>query len=113
MAQKTRREMLEQFVAANPDDAFPRYGLAMECVTAGEYEVAREHFEKLVAAHPDYVPAYFHYGQLLARLARLDEARRVLSTGIQVAQTAGNSHARDELQSALQELNADRADDET
>ena len=27
---KTRRQMLEEFVANKPDDAFSRYGLAME-----------------------------------------------------------------------------------
>ena len=33
---KTRRELLESFVAQKPDDAFSRYGLAMECVNAGD-----------------------------------------------------------------------------
>src|SRR6266571_4884679 len=28
---KTRRQKLEEFVAAKPGDAFSRYGLAMEC----------------------------------------------------------------------------------
>jgi predicted Zn-dependent protease len=106
MNQKSRRQMLEEVVTAKPDDAFARYGLAMECITGGEDAKAREHFEKLVAAHPDYVPAYYHYGQLLARLSNVGEARRILSTGVQVAQKAGNMHARDELQAALQELDA-------
>ena len=105
---KSRLETLEEFARERPADAFAHYGLAMEYITGGEEEKAREHFERLVAAHPEYVPAYYHYGQLLARLAKFDEARRILSTGAQVAQKAGNSHARDELQAALQELDAAR-----
>jgi len=103
---KTRRQMLEEFVAANPQDAFSLYGLAMECVSSGDDQTALGHFEKLVAGHPDYLAAYYHYGQLLARLERNEEARKILSTGIVVAQKAGNSHARDELQTALSDLKA-------
>src|SRR5580704_13606256 len=43
-------------------------------------------------------------GQFLARLGRLEEARRTLSDGIVVAQKAGDIHARDEMQSALNQL---------
>lgn len=96
--------MLEEFVANKPGDAFARYGLAMECANNGDNAAALGHFEQLVSAHADYVPAYFHYGQLLARLARVDEARRILSAGVLVAQKAGNMHARDELRAALQDL---------
>jgi len=28
--------MLEEFVATKPDDAFSRYGLAMECMNSGD-----------------------------------------------------------------------------
>jgi tetratricopeptide (TPR) repeat protein len=104
MTVKSRREMLETFVAAHPDDAFARYGLALECVGAGELEAALGHFERLVAANPQYVPAYYHYGQLLARLARVDEARRIFSTGMDVASQAGNAHALSELEQARQGL---------
>ena len=53
--QKTRRQMLEEFAAANPRDAFARYGLAMECAKSGDTDAAIEHFRKLLADHPDYV----------------------------------------------------------
>jgi cytochrome c-type biogenesis protein CcmH/NrfG len=41
---KSRREMLEEFVARKPDDAFSRYGLAMECMNSGDVAAANEHF---------------------------------------------------------------------
>jgi hypothetical protein len=50
------------------------------------------------------VAGYFQYGQLLSRLGRLDEARKLLSDGIVVAQKTGDSHARDEMQAALSSL---------
>lgn len=99
--QKSRREMLEQFVAEKPGDAFARYGLALECVKQGDEKSAEEHFQSLLQAHPDYVAGYFQYGQLLSRLGRLQDARRILSDGIVVAQKAGDVHARDEMQAAL------------
>jgi hypothetical protein len=53
---------------------------------------------------PEYVAGYFQFGQLLARLGELDRARKLLSDGIIVAQRAGDMHARDEMQSALNSL---------
>jgi tetratricopeptide (TPR) repeat protein len=102
--QKSRLEMLEQFIAAKPDDAFARYGLALECAKLGDDNAANNHFGILLHEHPAYVAGYLQFGQLLARLGRLDEARRTLSDGIVVAQKAGDIHARDEMQSALTQL---------
>jgi len=99
--QKSRREMLEQFVAEKPTDAFARYGLALECVKLGDDPAAIQHFQKLLEAHPGYVAGYFQCGQLLARIGRTEEARKLLSDGIIVAQKAGDMHARDEMQAAL------------
>lgn len=99
--QKSRREMLEQFVVQKPGDAFARYGLAMECAKEGDNHAATEHFEKLLEDEPNYTAGYFQFAQLLARLGRLDQARKLLSDGIIVAQRAGDMHARDEMQSAL------------
>ena len=99
--QKSRREALEQFVLQKPNDAFARYGLALECAKEGDHRAAAEHFERLLEASPDYVAGYFQFAQLLAQLGRLEHARKLLSDGIVVAQKAGDMHARDEMQAAL------------
>jgi tetratricopeptide (TPR) repeat protein len=99
-----RRQKLEAFVAAHPNDAFGRYGLAMECVRDGDNEAAVEHFRQLLESHPDYIAGYFHYGQLLSKLAREDEARQILTTGIDVAARQGDAHAASEMQAALDTL---------
>src|ERR1700722_213662 len=101
---KTRRQMLEEFVAAKPEDAFARYGLAMECANSGDTPSADEQFKLLLNAHPDYVAAYFQYGQFLARMGRTDDARTALTSGIATARRTGDDHARSEMEVALAEL---------
>ncbi len=104
MTASPRRAMLENFVAKNPNDAFGRYGLAMECVGAGDLAAAESHFTTLVETNPQYVPTYYHYGQLLARLEKTEDARRIIRAGMDVAQKAGDAHAFSELEQSLQDL---------
>jgi len=101
---KTRRQMLEEFVAKKPDDAFSRYGLAMECANGGDSAAANEHFRALLERNADYVPAYLMYAQMLARQSRSEEARQVLSAGIAAAGKKGDEHARSEMETLLMEL---------
>jgi cytochrome c-type biogenesis protein CcmH/NrfG len=101
---KTRRQMLEEFVSKKPDDAFSRYGLAMECMNSGDPAAAVTHFQALLDRNADYVPAYLMYAQLLARESRPAEAKQVLSTGIAAATKKGDQHARSEMETLLTEL---------
>lgn len=101
---KTRRQMLEEFLAKKPDDAFSRYGLALECMNSGDSAAADEHFRALLERNADYIPGYLMYGQLLVREERTGEARQVLSTGIAAASKAGNQHARSEMETLLAEI---------
>lgn len=101
---KSRRQMLEEFVAKNPADPFGRYGLAMECLKTGDSASAEDNFKQLIGAHADYVAAYFQYGQMLAKMGRVDDARKTLTEGISQATRTGEEHARNELQAALDEL---------
>src|SRR6266403_3262056 len=100
---KTRRQLLEEFVAKKPDDAFSRYGLAMECMNSGD-PAADAHFRALLASNADYIPAYLMYAQLLARESRPAEAKQVLSTGIAAAAKKGDQHASSEMQALLNDL---------
>ena len=101
---KTRRQKLEQFLAANPNDAFTRYGIALECIKEGDLPAAESHFQSLLKANPDYVPGYQMYAQTLAQNHRADEARSILTRGIQAAIRAGNAHARSEMEGLLDSL---------
>jgi tetratricopeptide (TPR) repeat protein len=99
--QKSRRETLEQFLQQKPNDAFARYGLALECAKEGDNRAATENFERLLESSPDYVAGYYQFAQFLAKLGQLEQARKLLSDGIVIAQKAGNMHARDEMQATL------------
>jgi predicted Zn-dependent protease len=101
---KTRRQMLEEFVAKRPDDAFSRYGLAMECMNSGDTAAADQQFRELLNRNADYVPAYLMYAQMLSRESRVDDACRILVDGINQASAKGDGHARSEMESLLAEL---------
>jgi Tfp pilus assembly protein PilF len=101
---KTRRELLETFVAQKPDDAFSRYGLAMECLNAVDTAAAEANFRELLQRNANYVPAYLMFAQMLAKESRPDDARTVLNQGISAASKAGNQHAQSEMEALLSEL---------
>jgi hypothetical protein len=107
----TRLEEIQSFIEMAPSDPFPRYGLAMEYKNLGDLQNARSAFESLLASHPDYVPQYLMYGQMLVEMGDRPAAKKVLSSGVERAQKARNSHAQGELQSALDRLE-DSADDD-
>jgi Flp pilus assembly protein TadD len=96
-----RLDILKSLVERNPGDAFARYGLAMELVSAGKGEEAVEEFRQLLAANPSYAAGYFHGGQTLEKLGRVEEARAMYEQGIAVTARTGDGHARSELQAAL------------
>lgn len=101
---KSRREKLQEFVASHPADAFARYGLALECAREGDNDAAISNFNELLAAHADYVTGYFQLGQLLARIGRNEEARKIFESGIAAAGRTGDSHAASEILVALADL---------
>jgi predicted Zn-dependent protease len=101
---KTRRQKLEEFLAQNPNDAFSRYGLAMECAREGDLAAAESHFLLLISTNPDYVPGYQMYAQTLAQNERRNDAKSVLAQGIESAIRQGNQHARSEMETLLAEL---------
>jgi Tfp pilus assembly protein PilF len=101
---KSRREMLETFVTQQPDDAFSRYGLALEYLNSGDVASAELHFKELLRRNSDYVPAYLMFAQMLVKESRSEEARGVLEKGISAASKAGNGHALSEMESLLGEL---------
>jgi tetratricopeptide (TPR) repeat protein len=97
----SRLETLKGMVSQNPADSFLRYGLAMEYRNSGDLESAVKEFRALMDANPDYAPAYFHGGQTLERLGRMEQAREWYETGIEVTRRKGDQHALSEMQAAL------------
>ncbi|MGD0445964.1 MAG: tetratricopeptide repeat protein [Edaphobacter sp.] len=95
---------LTEILAADPANAFARYGLAMEHNTQGNTDLALTEFTTLTQHNPDYVPAYQMSAQTLAKQGRTDEAITRLKEGITAAQRTNNTHAASEMQALLEEL---------
>ncbi len=96
-----RLEVLRSMVEQNPADGFTRYGLAMEYVNTGDLPGAVEQFHLLLEHNPTYAAAYFHGGQTLEKLGRIEEAKAIYNKGIEVTTATGDAHTRSELQGAL------------
>jgi len=101
-----RIAMLNEILAQEPNDAFARYGLALEYSKSGEVDRALEEFGRLLSAHPDYTAGYFMAAQTLAGANRMEEARRMLVDGIASAGRTGNSHAQSEMTAMMEDLKA-------
>jgi len=96
--------MLTEILSQNPNDAFARYGLALEYSNTGDVDRALEEFGKLLTTHPDYTAGYFMAAQALARADRVVEAKKMLGDGIASAKRTGNSHAQSEMEGMLADL---------
>jgi tetratricopeptide (TPR) repeat protein len=103
----TRLEVIQKLVAEKPDDAFRRYGLALELKNCGRLDEAAAEFAELERRRPEYVPQYLMHGNLLSSLKRREEARAVLERGIAAATKARDNHALSELRGALEALEAE------
>lgn len=96
--------MLQEILRANPQDAFARYGLAMELAGTDRVDASLEEFGTLLRDHPAYTPGYFMAAQTLAKAGRTAEAKKHLQVGIESARATGNNHAQGEMQAMLDEL---------
>ena len=69
----------------------------MEDRSAGDEQAALAQLDRVLSEDSNYVAAYFQKGQVLAGLARPEEARQILQEGIAVARQIGDDHAAAEM----------------
>jgi tetratricopeptide (TPR) repeat protein len=101
---KNRLEMLEEFIAADPNDSFSRYALGLELEKQQRALEAIAQFQEVIARDPNYVAAYYHLGRVLARMGQLEDARAIYHTGLDAASAVGDQKTRAELQEAIDML---------
>jgi predicted Zn-dependent protease len=104
MSTKSRKEQIEELLAETPDDAFLRYGLAMEYLSAGQFQQAAQTLLALIAQDPGYIPAYYQAGKALLQAGQDPEAQATLQQGIQRARACGETHAAEEMEMLLDSL---------
>lgn len=96
-----RMDILRQMVVQDPANSFARYGLAMEYAKTGDYLQAITEFRALLERDENYAAAYYHGGQALEKLGRLEEARTLYEQGIAAATRKGDLHTRSEIEAAI------------
>jgi len=99
-----RIEKLREFLVTSPEDDFVEHALALELIKIGNEEEARTLFEKILLRNPGYIGSYYHYAKLLERTGEKEDAIHWYEQGMQAAKKAGEQHAYNELQAALEEL---------
>jgi Tfp pilus assembly protein PilF len=99
-----RLEILKQMLGQDPANTFARYGLAMEYANSGQLEQAMAEFRSLIQQDENYAAAYFHGGQVLEKLGRIEEARNLYERGIEASTRKGDVHTRSEIEAALSML---------
>jgi cytochrome c-type biogenesis protein CcmH/NrfG len=100
----TRREMLEEFVAEDPDDSFSRYALALELEKEQRPDEAIARLREVLEHDENYVAAYYHLGRMLARAGKDEEALTVYRRGLEAARKAGDQKTANEIQEAIDML---------
>ena len=101
---KTRKEMLEDFLAEDAGDSFSRYALALELEKEGLESDAVAHLQEITVRDPDYVAAYYHLGRLLVRQGMPEAARGAYERGLDAAAKAADQRTLTEIQEALDSL---------
>lgn len=95
---------IKEFLEANPTDNFLRHALALEYIKTGNDADARELFEAVLTATPEYIGSYYHLAKLLEKLEHTTLAIEWYEKGMAAAKKAGDNHAYNELQAAYEDL---------
>jgi tetratricopeptide (TPR) repeat protein len=101
---KSRKDMLEEFLAADPNDSFSRYALALELEKASRVDEAIAQLQEVIARDADYVAAYYHLGRLLTKAGKEEAALEIYRRGFEVANKMGDQKTRNEIQEAIEML---------
>lgn len=101
-------EIFRQMVAKKPDGFLGRYGLGDKLLKEGEnLEEAAEHLRVAVKLDPVHVASHFALGKALAGLKQNEEAKAVLTAGIDAALSGRSSGGGDlvpEMRALMQTL---------
>ncbi len=96
-----RLKKLMEWEAQKPDDAFLKFALAQEYVSAGNDSEALKYYTVLLENFPDYLPSYYQAGQLFERADNPEKAAAIYEKGKVVAQSSGDTKTLRELNEAL------------
>ena len=99
-----RLEQLQKLLAADPNDAFLNFGMAMELGKLQRYDESLAQFDRVLQNDPTYIAAHFHKGKTLIAMGDIPRAKQELELGIQRAQECAEFHAKSEMEELLASL---------
>lgn len=98
---ENRIQILEKYIAEEPENPFNRYALAMEY-----YELLPDKSLELLASliedHSNYLPSYYKLAHLLWEAEEYDRAKVLFEQGIALAKEQKDEKAEKELKAAYQ-----------
>ena len=99
-----RLAQLEKLHAADPNDPFCTYGIALEHAKAGRHADALSWLDKTLVIDPKYCYAYYQKAKVLSDRGDDAAAKDVLKVGMKAATDAGDAHAHSEMLTLLESL---------
>jgi tetratricopeptide (TPR) repeat protein len=99
-----RESMFLQVLEIDEEDTLANYGIGSIAVEKGEWERAKKHLEKVLAADPKYSVAYLALGKAYQALGLIDEARATWKDGVAVAAAKGDLMPANQMHSELERL---------
>jgi predicted Zn-dependent protease len=106
MAQ-SRIDIFAEMVKQQPNDAMIWYGLASEYVKIERWSEAADALRSVLRINPDYTAAYQMLGTALMNDGQREEACRVWTQGVEVANRTGSWKARQHMEGLLASASAD------
>ena len=104
MASQERIEKLKEIIQKDSTDSFSQYALSLEYNGINEPLTAIEILEELLKRDAKYLPAYHQLGQLLGKMNKTQEAKKVYRTGVDLAVSQNDDKTAKEMREELEEL---------
>lgn len=104
MASEQRIQKLKEIIAKDPADLFSQYALALEYSGINEPLTAIELLETLLKQDDTYLPAYHQLAQLLGKMNKTQEAKKIYRKGMDLAAIQNDDKTAKELREELEEL---------
>lgn len=86
----SRLEQLQKLAEVSPDDPMAHYAVGLELANQERWDDAVAAFDRAIAVDSAYSAAYFHKGRAQLKSGQPEAARSTLTTGIDVANQAGD-----------------------
>lgn len=103
------RERIEQFrkmAEADPNNEIGHFSLGREYFSAGSYDQAIQSLRRVIELNPNISKAYQLIGSALLKQEQRDEAVKVWTDGVKIADTRGEVLPRNEMVQLLKDAGA-------